>query len=141
MSRVAGWPAAGGDRRRYAGVSHIDVARLDVGKVRDVLDRNGLEISSLAYYPNNLHPDPGERRDANTHLRTVVDAAARLGVPTVGTFVGRDPTKNVPDNFREFRKVWPRLVAYAEGKGVSIAMENCPMIVSAARVPRVTNPL
>ena len=29
----------------------------------DVLDRNGLEISSLAYYPNNLHPDPGERRD------------------------------------------------------------------------------
>ena len=23
---------------------------------------NGLEISSLAYYPNNLHPDPAERR-------------------------------------------------------------------------------
>ena len=25
-------------------------------------------------------------------------------MPTVGTFVGRDPTKNVPDNVREFRK-------------------------------------
>ena len=58
MLEVACWPAAGGERRRYAGVSHIDVTRLDVGKVRDVLDRNGLEISSLAYYPNNLHPDP-----------------------------------------------------------------------------------
>ena len=139
MLEVACWPAAGGERRRYAGVSHVDVAGLDVGKVRDVLDRNGLEISALAYYPNNLHPDPGERRDANTHLRTVVDAAARLGVPTVGTFVGRDPTKNVPDNFREFRKVWPRLVAYAEGKGVSIAIENCPMIFSWDEWPGGTN--
>ena len=111
MLEVACWPAAGGERRRYAGVSHIDVERLDVGRVRDVLDRHGLEISSLAYYPNNLHPDPAERRAANTHLRKVIDAAAKLGVPTVGTFVGRDKTKNVPDNFREFRKVWPRLVA------------------------------
>ena len=97
-------PAAGGERRRYAGVSHIDVERLDVGAVRDVLDRHGLEISSLAYYPNNLHPDPAERRAANTHLRKVIDAAAKLGVPTVGTFVGRDKTKNVPDNFREFQR-------------------------------------
>ena len=75
---------------------------------RTSLDRHGLEISSLAYYPNNLHPDPAERRAANNHLRKVIDAAAKLGVPTVGTFVGRDKTKNVPDNFREFRKVWPR---------------------------------
>jgi hypothetical protein len=29
--------------------------------VRDVLDRHGLEISSLAYYPNNLHPDDAHR--------------------------------------------------------------------------------
>jgi sugar phosphate isomerase/epimerase len=108
MLEVACWPASGGERRRYAGVSHIDVERLDAGKVRDVLDRHGLEISSLAYYPNNLHPDPGERRTVNSHLKKVVDAAAALGVPTVGTFVGRDQTKNVPDNFREFRKVWPR---------------------------------
>ncbi len=34
--------------------------------------------------------------------------------PIVGTFVGRDKTKNVPDNFREFRRVWPRLVDHAE---------------------------
>ena len=59
MLEVACWPAAGGERRRYAGTSHIDVSRVDVGAVRDVLDRHGLEISSLAYYPNNLHPDPG----------------------------------------------------------------------------------
>jgi sugar phosphate isomerase/epimerase len=139
MLEVACWPASGGERRRYAGVSHIDVERLDAGKVRDVLDRHGLEISSLAYYPNNLHPDPGERRTVNNHLKKVVDAAAALGVPTVGTFVGRDQTKNVPDNFREFRKVWPRLVSYAERRGVNIAIENCPMIFSWDEWPGGTN--
>ena len=139
MLEVACWPAAGGERRRYAGTSHIDVSRVDVGAVRDVLDRNGLEISSLAYYPNNLHPDPAERRAANTHLRKVIDAAAKLDVGIVGTFVGRDKTKNVPDNFREFRKVWPRLVDYAETRGVEIAIENCPMIFSWDEWPGGTN--
>ncbi len=139
MLEIACWPAAGGERRRYAGVSHIDVVKLDAGKVRDTLDRHGLEVSSLAYYPNNLHPDAAERRAANTHLRKVIDAAAKLGVPTVGTFVGRDRTKNVPDNFREFRKVWPRLVGHAEDRGVNIAIENCPMIFSWDEWPGGTN--
>ena len=139
MLEVACWPAGGGERRRYAGVAHIDVERLDPGKVRDVLDRHGLAISSLAYYPNNLHPDPGERRAANTHLRKVIDAASALGVPTVGTFVGRDRTKNVPDNLREFRKVWPRLVGYAERRGVNVAIENCPMLFSWDEWPGGTN--
>ena len=139
MLEVACWPAGGGERRRYAGVAHIDVERLDPGKVRDVLDRHGLAISSLAYYPNNLHPDPGERRAANTHLRKVIDAASALGVPTVGTFVGRDRTKNVPDNLREFRKVWPRLVDYAERRGVNVAIENCPMLFSWDEWPGGTN--
>ena len=139
MLEIACWPAAGGERRRYAGVSHIDVVKLDAGKVRDTLDRHGLEVSSLAYYPNNLHPDAAERRAANTHLRKVIDAAAKLGVPTVGTFVGRDRTKNVPDNFREFRKVWPRLVGHAEDRGVNVAIENCPMIFSWDEWPGGTN--
>ena len=136
---VACWPAAGGERRRYAGTSHIDVTRLDPDRVRDVLDRHGLEISSLAYYPNNLHPDPAERRAANTHLRQVIDAAARLDVPIVGTFVGRDQTKTVPDSMREFRRVWPRIVAYAEERDVKIAIENCPMIFSYDEWPGGTN--
>ena len=69
----------------------------------------------------------------------MIDAAAKLGVPTVGTFVGRDKDKNVPDNFREFRKVWPRLVAHAERRGVKIAIENCPMIFSNDEWPGGTN--
>src|SRR5262245_3430732 len=139
MLEVACWPAAGGERRRYAGTSHIDVAKVDVGAVRDALDRHGLETSSLAYYPNNLDPDPAERRAANTHLRKVIDAAAKLGVGIVGTFVVPDKTKNVPGNCPEFRKVWPRLVDHAESRGVKIAIENCPMIFSWDEWPGGTN--
>jgi sugar phosphate isomerase/epimerase len=139
MLEIACWPAAGAERRRYAGTSHIDVTRFDSDAVRELLDRHGLEISSLAYYPNNLHPDRGERRAAHTHLRKVIDAAARLGVPMVGTFVGRDQSKNVPDNFRQFRRVWPPLVDYAESRGVKIAIENCPMIFSYDEWPGGTN--
>jgi sugar phosphate isomerase/epimerase len=139
MLEVASWPAAGGERRRYAGTSHIDVTRVDSVRVRETLAKHSLEISSLAYYPNNLHRDPSERRAANTHLRKVIDAAAKLDVPIVGTFVGRDKTKNVPDNFREFRKVWPRLVDHAESRGVKIAIENCPMIFSWDEWPGGTN--
>jgi sugar phosphate isomerase/epimerase len=139
MLEVACWPAARADRRRYAGTSHINVTRLDPGRVRETLDEHGLEISSLAYYPNNLHPDPRARSAANGHLRKVVDAAAKLDVPVVGTFAGRDQTKTLPENFREFRKVWPRLVDYAESRGVKIAIENCPMLFSYDEWPGGTN--
>jgi len=136
---IACWPASGGERRRYAGVSHIDVENLDVDAVLGVLDRHGLEISSLAYYPNNLHPDPAQRKAANDHLKKVVAAAEKLGVGIVGTFVGRDRTKNVPDSLRDFRRVWPRLVSYTEDRGVTIAIENCPMIFSYDEWPAGNN--
>jgi sugar phosphate isomerase/epimerase len=139
MLEVACWPSAGGERRRYAGVSHIDVERLDVAGVHEILGRHGLEISSLAYYPNNLHPDPEQRKAANAHLRKVVAAAEKLGVGTVGTFVGRDKSRNIPDSFRDFRRVWPRLVSYAEDRGVTIAIENCPMIFSYDEWPGGNN--
>jgi sugar phosphate isomerase/epimerase len=51
---IACWPAAGAERRRYAGVCHVDVDVLDDSAVRGVLElveSRGLTISSLAYYP------------------------------------------------------------------------------------------
>jgi len=130
MLEVACWPSGRGERRRYAGVCHIDVEALDADAVRERIARHGLEISSLAYYPNNLDPDPDERAAANEHLRRVIDAAQALGVGIVGTFVGKDQWKSVPDNFEVFRAVWPGLVDYAAERGVRIAIENCPMIFS-----------
>jgi sugar phosphate isomerase/epimerase len=127
---VACWPSRQRGGRRYSGVCHIDVDALDPGAVNDVLARHGLEISALAYYPNNLHPDEGERHAANAHLLKVIDAARALDVNVVGTFVGNDRTRPLPENLKRFREIWPELVAYASDRGVKIAIENCPMIFS-----------
>src|SRR3954471_19828864 len=85
---IACWPAAGGEQRRYAGVTHIDVERFDPDDVRGLMDRHGLTISALAYYPNNLHPDDAHREAVNAHLRKVIDAAGRLRGRGGGTFAG-----------------------------------------------------
>jgi sugar phosphate isomerase/epimerase len=136
---VACWPAGGGEKRRYAGVTHIDVEALDTDDVHATLDRHGLAISSLAYYPNNLHPDDDQRATVNGHLRKVIDAAQALGVETVGTFVGNDKNRPLPENLERFREIWPPLVAYAGERGVQIAIENCPMIFSYDEWPGGNN--
>ena len=136
---VACWPSAGGERRRYAGVTHVDVDALDPEAVHELLGRHGLEISALAYYPNHLHPDDARREEVNAHLRKVVDAAQQLGVEVVGTFAGNDPAKSPPENMKSFREVWPPLVDYAGERGVRIAIENCPMIFSYDEWPGGTN--
>lgn len=127
---IACWPSSSGPSRRYAGVSHIDVESFDPKRVRDLMRRHDLEISSLAYYPNNLDPEPEARKAANEHLMRVVEAAERLEVGIVGTFVGRDQHQTLDDSFEIFEKVWPPLVAFARKHGVKIAIENCPMIFS-----------
>jgi sugar phosphate isomerase/epimerase len=54
-------------------------------------------------------------------------AAARLGLKTVNTFVGRDWTQTVDENWPRFLKTWRPLLAFAEDHGIRIAIENCPM--------------
>src|SRR5689334_10158190 len=102
---VACWPAGEGAARRYAGVSHIDVETLDAAGASEIVDglaRRGLSISALAYYPNPLSGDADARAAAHEHLRKVIAAAPLLGVDTVGTFVGRDRTQNLPDSLADF---------------------------------------
>jgi sugar phosphate isomerase/epimerase len=135
---IACWPRATDDRRRYAGVSHIDVDgfdKKDASRIRAMLDGHGLEISSLAYYPNNLDPDAAVRSAAHDHLRKVILAAELLGVDIVGTFIGRDQHRSVADNLEQVGKVWPDLVQYAGQHGVTIVIENCPMIFSSDEWP------
>lgn len=135
---IACWPAAGAERRRYSGVSHVDVETLDergAEQVRSLLASHGLELSALAYYPNNLDPDPAVRSAANDHLRRVIDAAALLGVDTVGTFIGRDQHCSDEQSLEDAGAVWPALLEHAGECEVRIAIENCPMIFSGDEWP------
>ena len=56
--------------------------------------------------------------------------AAMLEVPVMNTFIGRNYTLNLDDNFKLFKKVWPSIVKLAEDNGVKIGIENCPMLFS-----------
>jgi len=132
MLELACWPASQAERR-YAGGTHVDVTDLTPAKAKAILglmDQHNLQISSLGYYPNPLHPDPNHRTMVIDHLKKVIVAAEKLNVPMVGTFVGRDKDKTLDENFGEFEKVWPPLVKFANEHGVKIAIENCPMIFS-----------
>jgi sugar phosphate isomerase/epimerase len=138
---IACWPLEKATRR-YAGVTHIDVANLDqskAGEILKMLARYGLTISSLGYYPNPLHPDPDHRAVVINHLKKVIEAAELLEVPVVGTFVGKDKNKTVPQNLEDFAKIWPPIVRFAREHGVKIAIENCPMIFSLDEWPGGNN--
>ncbi len=91
------WPK-GKAERRYAGVTHVDVTSFDASdarRVRDVVDAAGISISALGYYPNPLVADEDESKIYVDHIKKVIRAAALLGVGTVNTFVGRDPSRSV----------------------------------------------
>jgi sugar phosphate isomerase/epimerase len=138
---IACWPFEKA-ARRYAGVTHIDVTTLDKSKaksIRKMLDGYGLTLSSLAYYPNPLHPEADHRETVIAHLKKVIEGAALLEVPVVGTFVGKDKNKTVPQNFEDYAKIWPPIVKFAKDHGVKIAIENCPMIFSYDEWPGGNN--
>jgi sugar phosphate isomerase/epimerase len=142
MLEVACWPRADGPSRRYAGVSHIDCAKLTDDSAKELvgdLAERGIEISGLGYYPNPLSPDLEHRAAVIAHVRTVIEAAAKLGVPVVNTFIGNDKDRPLQENFAEFQKVWPDLVRHAADHGVKIAIENCPMIFSYDEWPGGNN--
>ncbi len=124
---VAAWPSIG-DRPFTA--SHLAVERFDsteADRVNELFARHELTLSSVAYYDNNLHPAQDERKAVNEHVAACIDAAALLGCPTVGTFIGRDPTKSVAENLREAERIFAPLVERAGEKGVKLIVENCVM--------------
>ena len=129
---IACWPFEKA-ARRYAGVNHIDVATLDKSKakeIRKMLDGYNLPISSLGYYPNPLHPEADHREKVIAHLKKVIEGAEMLEVPVVGTFIGKDKNKTVPQNLEDYSRIWPPIVKFAKEHGVKIGIENCPMIFS-----------
>ena len=135
------WPV-GKAERRYAGVTHIDAANLDDEKVKHIKDytrQKNVEISALGYYPNPLDSDLEKRDIYIEHIKKIIEAAGRLGLDTINTFIGKDKNKTVDDNFKEFVKVWPSIIKFAEEKNVKIGIENCPMIFTYDEWPGGNN--
>ena len=131
------WPP-GKAERRYAGVTHIDVESLEaagVDRINALCASKEVSISALGYYPNVLQGDRAQADREIAHTRRVIDASAALGVNVVTTFVGRDPTLSVDENWPRFLEVWRPMVQYAEDRGVKIGIENCPMLFTRDEWP------
>lgn len=136
---VACWPEAKAERR-YAGVSHINCEKVieDDSYAQHVLTvakDNGVEISSLAFYPNTLDPDLKKRHDNVEHLKNVIRASHKLGINMVTTFIGRDQNRNFEDNLLIVKEVWPEILNLAKELGVKVAIENCPMLFGPDQWP------
>jgi sugar phosphate isomerase/epimerase len=96
-------------------------------EVNGLCARHRVAISGLGYYPNPLDSDLAASKRVTEHLKRVIVAAQKLGLKNVNTFVGRDWTKTIDDQWPRFLKVWKPLIKFAEDHDVKIGIENCPM--------------
>jgi sugar phosphate isomerase/epimerase len=131
------WPPGKADRK-FAGVTHLDVTKFgttEAEAAREMAFQHGVQFSGLGYYPNPLHPDAAVAKAATIHLKKVILAAETLDVPLVNTFIGRDWTKSVDENWPRFLKIWKPLIAFAADHGVRVAIENCAMLFTRDEWP------
>ena len=131
------WPV-GRAERKYGGVTHVDVTDFTQAKADDMnalCAKFGVGLSALGYYPNVLDPDEAAAQVCVQHLKTVIGAARLMGLDTVNTFVGRDWTKSVDDNWPRFLFTWKPIIACAEENGVRVGIENCPMFFTRDEWP------
>ena len=131
------WPV-GKAERKFAGVTHIDVTGLTRAQADDInalCAKYTVSISALGYYPNPLDPDPVVFRKSVDHFKQVILAAEKLGLKNANTFVGRDWTKTVDENWPRFLKTWKPIIAFAEDHGIKVGIENCPMSFSRDEWP------
>jgi sugar phosphate isomerase/epimerase len=130
---IACWPDTGGEKRRYAGTSHINVDGLTTARgseIKGMLAEKGVEISALGYYPNPLHPDPAHRDDVIAHLKNVINGASVMDIKVVNTFLGGNRTLTVEENWSHAQTVFTPIVEHARDVGVRLSFENCPMLFS-----------
>ncbi len=135
---IACWPASGGEARRYAGTSHIDVDGMTKSRASEIASAvrdKGISMSGLGYYPNPLHADADHRDRVIGHLKKVITAAGMMKVPVVNTFVGGDRSLTVDQNWDRASAIFPDIVKHARDSGVILAFENCPMIFSTDEWP------
>jgi len=133
LEEVVKWAADNGITALEAaagpGSKHIDTEKVTAGgaaKVKALLKKHGVRLSSLAHYRSLLEADPDKRKEAGRVMKQVIDAAAALDCEVVCTMAGmpvpgKDKMKTIEEDFAQ---VWPAMGKYAKKQGVKIAFEN-----------------
>ncbi len=133
LERVIGFAAENGisalEVTAGPGSGHLDTETLNAMRVvelEELLRDAGVRISSLAYYVNLLDPDESRRAESAEGIKSVIEAAAALGVEVVCTLAGMPlPGKDRMQTVEEdFPAVFAPLAKYAAEKEVKLAFEN-----------------
>ncbi len=120
----------------------------DILKAKEQYAEAGIEVSALGCYKNVLDADEAEAKKNQDYFRKLYRVAELMEVDTIGTFAGRNPELDIPENIPLFKEVWTPLAAEAEDRGLKIPFENCPMFhyfpfrgVNIAYTPRAWEPM
>jgi sugar phosphate isomerase/epimerase len=105
--------------------AHIDTTTFDkseASRIRDLVDKNGLVITSLAYYQNITDGKP----ETSAHYLKAINAAVMLGTDVVcGMAGGTVGDRSKADTIREIVPgVYRPILDHAKDKGIKIALEN-----------------
>ena len=124
---LAAWPVESDRDYQARQIDAADFSKDDASRIRDLFSMYNMEISAMAYYDNNLHPDLSKRNCYLDHLKKVITAASLLEVKLVGTFVGSNPELSPKENISEIKKVFSELLEFAADRNISLMIENCQM--------------
>lgn len=124
---LAAWPYESDRDYQARQIDAANFSKDDAKRIIDLFSKNKMEISAMAFYENNIHPDLAKRNYYINHLKKVIDTASLLNVKLVGTFVGSVPDLSPNENIKEIKKVFTDLLKYAADRNVSLMIENCPM--------------
>jgi sugar phosphate isomerase/epimerase len=118
--------------------THLDYETFGPEEAKKLLERfnyEGLRFS-IGSYENLIGGAPEVRLKNQNHLLKLIRIAYLCGGDAndvkVGTFVGYNDELGIQDggfekNLHEYQRIFSPIINYAEGLGVTIMYENCPM--------------
>ena len=93
-----------------------------------------VDLRASASTPTRSTRTPSTARTVIGHLKQVIEAAEKMDVPLVNTFMGGDGAKNQDENWEEALRVWPDIVAFANDHGREDHARELPDAVQLRRV-------
>ncbi|MDQ3393166.1 MAG: sugar phosphate isomerase/epimerase [Bacteroidota bacterium] len=118
--------------------THLDYENFNLENAKFLIENfNYTQLKlSIGAFENLIGGDEGERTKNQDHLLRLIGMAHLMGGDEndikVGTFVGYNHELGAQEggfqkNLEAYQKIFTPIVKYAEGLGVSIIYENCPM--------------
>jgi sugar phosphate isomerase/epimerase len=110
--------------------SRLDAAVVtdeEIGKIKGVISRVGLEVSALGHAVNHTAPDKAERERINAYTCKIIELAGKMGVPYLATMSGNMPGRPFQEQVDEIVRVYnERYFPLCQKHSVRILWEPWP---------------